>query len=529
MMGGKIWVESEYGKGTTMHFTAMLGIHREGRGLATRKLAEVSQLRILVVDDNQTARDILTGMIASFGARVEQANNGLQALEMVSKADRGDPYSLVMIDWKMPFLDGVQTCQKMQQELPLSHQPDVILITAYGRDDAQQAARDIRVAGFLTKPATSSGLLDVIVTALGRGVVAAEGRREERQEEAAQAVAKLRDARVLLVEDNEINQELALELLSSNGMQPTLVENGQQALDILDKQQFDIVLMDCQMPVMDGYTATRKIREQARFRDLPVLAMTANAMAGDREKALAAGMNDHIAKPINLDALLITMAKWCGSIQAAEAEVAPPVKKLSVESSDAILPHLPGIDAKAGLKIAMGDIDFYKELLVRSCKNFSNFDSVMSAALQHEDNEEATRRAHSLKGVAATIGAREVEAAAAELERACNQKQDPEQIAKHHAVVLKALETVMNGLLPLMHADEKPAARADPDMLKDVLSQLLKLLEQDDIAAQQMLGELRPYSADAVRGEAVHGIVEAVRDFEFSRAISLIQAMLQDF
>ena len=267
------------------------------------------------------------------------------------------------------------------------------------------------------------------------------------------AIDKLQGTKILLVEDNELNQELALELLTSNGIQVETASNGREAITLLDRIGFDGVLMDCQMPVMDGYTATRKIREQARFKDLPILAMTANTMSGDREKALAAGMNDHIAKPINLDEMFNTMACWVGPKQAAASggmskavmgePLATEIPVARSSTADA-LPPLPGIDIHAGLSIASGKMRLYRKLLIMARNNYRDFEHQFRAAQQDQDPEAATRLAHSLKGVAGSIGAPGVQQAALALEMACKEGDD-EMEAKLATLVAK-LETVVQGL-----------------------------------------------------------------------------------
>ena len=199
----------------------------------------------------------------------------------------------------MPSMDGIETTRIIQNELNITNMPTVIMISAYSHLELLKSARDIKLSGHLIKPVTPSALFNAVISSMGY-----EPRKTSRlnviSEETSHAIAKLRGAKVLLVEDNEINMELANELLSNNGIMVELAYDGQEALNLINKNRFDLVLMDCQMPVMDGYETTRKIRADERLRDIPVLAMTANAMTGDKRKALEAGMNDHIAKPINI-------------------------------------------------------------------------------------------------------------------------------------------------------------------------------------------------------------------------------------
>jgi len=311
-MGGRIWVESEPGKGSSFHFHARFGVQEQPMPRRMFKAEELLGVRVLVVDDNASAREILSTMAKTFGLEVDVAWDGQQALGMVAQADQQDlPYDLVLMDWKMPVMDGVETVRQLQKE-QLRQVPTVIMVTAYGREEALGSAqqRGVALQSVLTKPVTASTLLEAIGEALGKGVLT-ETRAHEKADHTSGAMAKLAGRRILLVEDNEMNQELAMELLRNAGAEVALANHGQEALDLLAQDaRFDAVLMDCQMPVMDGYAATREIRRNPQFKDLPIIAMTANAMAGDREKVIEAGMWDHIAKPINVGEMFATIAKW---------------------------------------------------------------------------------------------------------------------------------------------------------------------------------------------------------------------------
>jgi CheY-like chemotaxis protein len=320
-MQGRIWVESTVGQGSTFHFHARFGVQAHPQARRMYQADDLLGVRVLVVDDNASAREILSTMARTFGLEVDAARDGTEALRMVAEADgKGLPYDLALMDWKMPVLDGVETVRQMRTGT-LSRIPTVIMVTAFGREEAMSSAseRGVALPTVLTKPVTPSTLLEAIGEVLGKGleiVTRSEARADGQQE----SMAQLKGARVLLAEDNEMNQELAMELLASAGMEVVLAVNGQEALDILGRDsQFDGVLMDCQMPVMDGYMATRAIRANPAWQDIPVIAMTANAMATDREKVLQAGMCDHIAKPLNVATMFETMARWIKPRQAGKA------------------------------------------------------------------------------------------------------------------------------------------------------------------------------------------------------------------
>jgi CheY-like chemotaxis protein len=251
-------------------------------------------------------------MCRAIGLETEAAASGQEALRAAaSAAEANSPFDLVLLDWKMPGMDGAECARRLQSNAQLYPPPLILMVTAFSRDEALQhfVAEGTAVSGVLTKPVTPSTLFDACTLVLG--VTSFKKTRSDQRNEILHGhEARLAGSRILLVEDNAINQEVAIELLSGAGIEVTVASDGRRALELLERQSFDAVLMDCQMPVMDGYAATRMLRQQLRLKDLPVIAMTANTMTGDREKVLAAGMNDHIAKPINVDELFATLAQW---------------------------------------------------------------------------------------------------------------------------------------------------------------------------------------------------------------------------
>jgi PAS domain S-box-containing protein len=532
LMGGEIWVESEENKGSTFHFTALLRAQHSdapGRLIAA---TEIGDLRVLVVDDNSSSREILCAMLASFGLRVEQAANGESALTQLQQANHSDPFQLVIMDWKMPTMDGIQTTERIQANQQLEALPTVIMVTAYGRDEASEAASEVNISSFLTKPVTPSTLLDALMRSMGHKV-ATETRAGTREEETEAAISALRGARVLLVEDNEINQELALELLSINGMVVTVANNGQEALDLLEKEQFDGVLMDCQMPVMDGYEATRRIRQQDRYKNLPVLAMTANAMAGDREKVLAVGMNEHISKPINPRELFSAMAKWITPSEPADAAVNSASRGDTSEprtgkADDQPLPLLSGIDTRAGLATCAGNSELYRRLLLKFLNAEADFAEKFVAASAADDSTDAIRCAHTLKGVAGNIGATAVQQAAAALELACNEQASSKETERLLDQVVAALNPVLEDLAQLEQdpmtkaGQEAQPGKPDPQRLNSLFARLRELLEDDDAEAADLIEELQSMSATSFAEDKITALATAVTDYDFETALAAL-------
>ncbi len=331
LMGGSISVDSRPGQGSTFSFTVRLGLQPAAHAAHPAVPVDVSRLRVLVADDNDAAGDILGALCAGFGMRVDRAANGASAVQCVLEAQAArEPYDLVLMDWQMPVLNGLEAA-RLIADGRLAAPPHVLLVTAFGRDETLTAAladfdpRDRPVQ--LNKPVTASTLLQAIAAASGhasRRPPAAPRRRTATR----LAMMQLAGARLLVVEDDPGSQELAAELLRAAGLEVTLAGDGQQALDLLAAAPhgFDAVLMDCQMPVMDGYETTRRIRREAAWRELPVIALTASAMSGDRERILAAGMNDHLPKPLNVERLFETLARWLAPRGTEASAVSVPAR-----------------------------------------------------------------------------------------------------------------------------------------------------------------------------------------------------------
>lgn len=485
LMGGKISVESEVNKGSIFSFVITLEF---GSTSALEEKVLPSSLqgsRVLIVDDNPTAREILAHLIGNYGLHVSQADSGDKALELLEHAEKeGKAYDLLLMDWMMPGMDGLDTVRAMQNSEKIHKLTTVIMVTAYCAEEFRKQSTDLDLAGLLLKPVNPSYLLDTILNVFGYKPVKATSTQTDKLNR-QETESHLQGARILLVEDNQMNQELAQEVLSSVGCVVNIANNGIEALQILEEKTFDGVLMDIHMPKMDGLTATQTIRKDKRFKDLPIIAMTAAAMGEDRGIALSSGMNDYLSKPIDRNKMFSTMKKW---ITPSHPQV-PPIEVEVMESlpdgAGVSLGSLKGVDINRGQEL-VGSMKLYQKMLKRFYIGYKAFSEHFHDSLQDEDEMAPMRLAHNLKGTAGIIAASQVQAAAAELERACINMQDESCIQDRLKDVLDALQPVLDSLSGVVEefedfnsVKEKTKTKTLRD-IESLLKKLALLLEQQD-------------------------------------------------
>jgi two-component system sensor histidine kinase/response regulator len=532
LMGGDVGVASTPGRGSIFHFTARL---TRGQTQVRSYLPQpdLRGRRVLVVDDNALALKILSEMLRSMTFRVEVAGSGDQAIAAVGDADRSaDPFAIVFLDWRMPGLDGIETARRMAA-MPLAAPPRRILVTAYGREEVFHEVEKAGFDGVLIKPVTPSLLFDAALKVLGEnarieaapiGAAARSGPPE---------VERLRGARVLLIEDNELNQQVATELLAAVGIQVDVAENGEVGLDRLQRGSYDLVLMDVQMPVMDGLECAARVRTMPEFRELPILAMTANAMAGDRDRSLAAGMNDHVTKPIEPDELFDALHRWLPERgRATPAAVAPPTADAADPSvgtaanGDDWLHAIKDLDAADGLRRLLGNRTAYVALLRRFASSQAGAATDIRTALSDGRTADAERCAHTLKGVAGSVGARELQREAGKLEAALR-RGDPRPLVAplldRTAHLLERLVAAIVGSLPPEATIARPLATIDRQALDDAVQRLDRLLSQDAAEALDVFVASQPLLA-AAYGERMGEIDRLLKGYRFEDALAVLRA-----
>jgi two-component system, sensor histidine kinase and response regulator len=533
MMGGEIWVESNYGAGSTFLFTAWFGI---GSGVMERKrfIPDLVGMRVLVVDDNEQAREILSYVLRGFSLRADSASSGEEAIQKVTSADSQDPYRVVLMDWHMPSMDGLEASRHILRDSRLKHVPKIVMVTAFGREDIRTQAEEMGIKGYLLKPVSPSMLYDTLMDAFG--VAEQEGGRSRplRKEEDILS-PNASGIRILLVEDNEVNQQVATELLESAGASVRIANHGGEAVRILTEGEgsplFDVVFMDLQMPEMDGFTATRYIRAEPRLQGLPIIAMTAHALVEERQRCLEAGMNDHVSKPIDPDALFATLMRWAkpSQVQAAGIEAKP-----AKAADDVFLPEIDGVDVAGGLKRVAGNKRLYRDLLVQFAAQRGKADAQISAAIVDGDRELAERIAHTVKGVAGNIGLGQVFAAAEKLEKAIREKDAVvPALLEEFSLVLsrqgRAIRQALCEVTPDQPARWKTSAAFDARAASVATARLGALLESSDGDAAEAFLAVEDILAGTLDKSRLDALSAAISEFDFEGALLKLNEITKEY
>jgi PAS domain S-box-containing protein len=547
MMGGDIDVVSKPGKGSTFSFTANFGLQTAERQRRQLSVGKLKGLRVLAVDDSITAQNIFKEMLESMSFDVSVAGSGLDALEMIQRASQANkPYELAIIDWKMPQLDGIETVQRIQNDSALATIPAIILVTAHGREEIMQQASHLGLDGFLLKPVNASVLLNTIMEIFGKKVQASLALAGDQLSETG-LLEPIRGAQILLAEDNEINQQVAKEILEGAGLAVSIANNGKEAVQLASSQEFDAVLMDIQMPEMNGYEAARKIRRQGD--NLPIIAMTAHAMAGDRDKSIQAGMNDHVSKPIDPDQLFDALRRWiqpqdnkkyadsaanrspAGTITQDSTQIG--VQPQTEIAEDRLPQSLPGFDLATGLSRLRGNHRLYKKLLLNFATKYKDIAADIQAAIAAKDAERAHGLIHNLKGLAGNLAAIDLQAAATAMESVIKKKNQkvipPADVvnAKFSELdsilksTLAAIET-----LGLLRADinhetsDNFSAALPPDLARDAANRIRSAAEVGDITEVKSIAAALENQAQAF-APICEKIFNLAEEFDFDGLLDL--------
>lgn len=537
LMGGEISVESEQGSGSTFMFTAMFD---KNKAAPQKPVDPLKGMRCLIVEDSGVSREIIAAMLGNLGAHTQLTKSGMEALALLREQSDESPVDLVLLDWELADIGGAAMVDAIRHLQELAKQPKIIALTSYGDEDPKDI-NPTQVGAVVSKPATPGTLLETI-----KELMAAQGMSTLLSTSAASDMdyLSLQGANILLVEDNALNQELALELLALQHIKVVVANDGQEAVDILKAltpgdQAFDGVLMDCQMPVMDGYTATEVIRKEIST-ELPILAMTANAMAGDREKALQAGMNDHIAKPINPEKMFATMMTWIkpqsvpspARSKAAPGQQSDSLLAFEPEQQDSAIfrfDEIPHIDVAKGLNTCANNEQLYRKLLRRFAQQPLEFAAEMQSHIANQDQSTAVRLAHTLKGNAGNIGASVLQLKAGELESDLMASLDDNGFSIQ--MVEDELHKVVQAIQQWLLAETEDAVaettedqNGDDESTKANIQAQLQLLHTQladfDTAAEDTLEKLLSLLPN--HQTALENALSALDEFDFEAAAEII-------
>ncbi|MBF0194003.1 MAG: response regulator [Magnetococcales bacterium] len=527
LMGGQISVESEDKKGSKFIFTSRFKRLEQTETKQIIIEENIRDLHILVVDDNNTSRRITSIHLESLGYHPTTVSSGEAAIETLSTADAdGLAYDLVLMDWKMPGINGLETTRRIKNSLSLTKVPKIVMVTSFGPQEVvpTQEEKDL-LEGFLMKPITIATLSDAILTAFGHKPMSHLTNNTNES-----VTSDLAGVKLLLVEDNEINQQVACELLQQINIQVTLANNGEEAVELANNKQFDGILMDLQMPVMDGLEATKQIRLNEKLLELPIIAMTANAMVGDREKCLKVGMNDHVGKPVVPKELYSTLVKWIEKKPGdySSQNITPP-KPRNSDNSMVLIPALPGIDTNIGLRNVGNNCALYKKVLLKFVKNQGNSCLKLAEHIGTGDYQALEQTAHALKGVSSTIGAKNLAKLAGTIEKLA-QKQDSltglSDIIGETTTELANISHSINTSLVLekqTNTQNQEITDVGPEVLTPLFKKAVKLLNDFDSAVEKVVDEIVPLVSSEKRIERIKSIKKPLESYDFVKCLSIFQ------
>jgi len=533
LMHGEIWVESVYGQGSAFHFTAVFKKQPLQKPDEYIPSPDLRGLKVLVCDDNENARQLIKEAMEAFSFKVEAASSGKEAIELLRRSKK-EPFRLVMIDWKMPGMDGIEAVRSIRKSPDIPFAPAIIMVSAYSQEEVIEKAEKTGIDAFLLKPVSYSTLYDTIMQVFGK--IAPRRKRDScRGQYLKKELAHLRDANILLVEDNEINQQVTNELLINSGLKVTIAENGRVAVQKCSAskpQEIDLIFMDLEMPVLDGYAATREIRQLPGFDKTPIIALTADAMSGVKNSAIAAGMNDYITKPIDPADIYKILIKWIPPKHPISAILATPATN-AME-----FPAISGIDAYMGLKRVAGNRELYQRILHRFAAENKNLIADLNADLSEKNYQAAEQKVHTVKGSSGNLGAQKLYEVASDLDKALKAGQPASEkieslasrFADELARVLEAInKTNLSAESQLTTVKISESGTIDREALNRNLDKLNKYLNEYDAQAGEYFRSVSGDLMQIVPEPEVAEIGELIEKYNYDQAsakLSVIQKSL---
>jgi signal transduction histidine kinase/DNA-binding response OmpR family regulator/HPt (histidine-containing phosphotransfer) domain-containing protein len=540
MMGGKIYVDSELGRGSTFSFSIPIE-NADDTAPLPKIPVQLSALKILAVDDNENARAIMSTMLTDLGLDVVLAKNGQNAIDTLMQANEiGVYYDLVLMDWRMPGVDGFEAANIIFESSRLQKKPAIIMATSYGRDEIIRLDKKNILSGFITKPVTAPALLDAIAKVMGVhqceddisvGSSPMVSKSHSQDQQLTEQIKQIHGARILLVEDNEFNQQVATELLEQAGMIVDFASNGKAAVDAArHNDRYDLVLMDIQMPMMDGYEATRTLRSFDEFTELPIVALTAHAMRGERERCAEAGMNDYLSKPIELELLHQVLVDWIKPVESESVEISLKPESalfgLNVKQSNIVLPtQLAGIDIRLGLKRTGDKPSLYIELVRDFVRQYQDAQQKFKTMVLHKDFEAANRLAHLMQASAGSIGAERLRKDLIKIVELADRKHlSIQQLSNFFQEASKVFVSIHK----LLNNDKSVSSIVDENInyaeICLLIPKLKHSLEQGSFEANSQLNELLA-GLQGQHSELSNQLTQLVSRYEFVPASKLLDTL----
>ncbi len=544
MMDGKIWAESTLGQGSTFSFTASFdALSRQQLGKPDSRAipSALLQARVLVVDDSKNALEVCALALRDLSFKVSTATSAQEGIDLLKGADANDPFTLVFMDWRMPEMDGLHAGRIIKNEIELAHKPDVILITAFGQEDIIRQA-ETELDGCLLKPISQSTLYDAVINVVASNLPESEtGKAPLKHSE----YKIYEDLHVLVVDDNEINQQVLIGLLADIQCKVSVANDGLRAIELINREDIDLVFMDIQMPVMDGFEATNKIRSMSQHTKLPIIAMTAHAMQGDYEKCLMAGMNDYVSKPIDVKRFFETLDKWIAKIALTSKHGKPTaivqVPSINDENEPGELNSdldLVGINTEQGLKRVGNNEQLYRKLLIDFTIDQGDSRNIIAQALLDDDDKTITFVAHAVKGVAGNLGMEDLELAAGKIETLleAGKEVSDEQITAFYDnmdLVFKAIEKMEDetqaATEEIENKSEENNVTNDMTSLLSDINKLSEMIDKNSFGAASYLDQiLAQMSSDSALLPLLQSTKDNLRRFDYGEAKVALEKVIKE-
>ncbi len=508
-MGGSVEIHSQIGEGTEFIFTVNLLVNQGDFSKLEAMAQSISGIRILVVDDNEIASKILLDSLHQLPVHAEAVTTGKEALQRLQKAQQGGaPFHLLMTDWQMPETDGLELAKLA---LAMAKPPKIVLVTAFSYDDIQSEAEDIGINGFLTKPFNQSQVVDSLM----RLYAPQQGDTLATLENIA--LPQFNQVNVLLAEDNQINQQIAVELMIASGIHTDIANHGQEVLDLLHSHPADhyqLIFMDLQMPGMDGHEATFRVRADARYNNIPIIAMTAHALQEERDRCIAEGMNDHLSKPIDPQLFYRTLNQYLSTHRTG-------FRAIEESIDNQRIPQIDDVDCQSAVQRVSGNVQFYIKLLHQYRAEQQDAIARITGLLEQGDYADAKLQTHSLKGVSGNIGAKSIATLASELEQHIG-RQDKTSALK----TLKELAPILDNVchqIGTLSSGLPTTSVPSIEVNTKTFQQLLIMLEDNDCEALDLFPSMTQGLASIMSEEEIEAISRHLEAFDFDLAKSMLE------